>query len=225
VWDYLVEGRRKYDARAVEREQRKAFEPKREAMRQAAPPKVRVPRVAVESSADPSKLDWSKGAHLSPWFTVEGYPTQRKLEGRLMHDGQNLYLRLTEQTESSRLVSAKDIFTGDDWEVFLAAARSGPFVQYAINPSGAFYANPTAEPLKAHVRAISSVLTDQWDFYLIIPLEKLLPGKAVQPGAAFYANFYRAVNGQVELLAWSPNFTKSFHVLSRMGEFVLETTD
>ncbi|MBM4050454.1 MAG: DUF4838 domain-containing protein, partial [Planctomycetes bacterium] len=43
VWDYLVESRRKYDARAAEREQRKAFEPKREAMRQAAPPKVRVP--------------------------------------------------------------------------------------------------------------------------------------------------------------------------------------
>ena len=186
---------------------------------------MRVPRVAVAGTpgkVDPATLDWANGVELSPWHTVSGYPTRRRLAGRLFHDGQCLYIRLTETVDPSWLIGTKAVYNGDDWEVFIAADRAPPYYQFAVNPEGAFFTNPTAHAVKGYVRAVSKVLPDRWHFYLTIPLTKLLPKREARPGTAFCANFYRAVGTTGELLAWSPNFVRRFHELDRMGRFVLE---
>ena len=174
------------------------------------------------AKSDPATLDWSKAARLSQWYTVDGYPTRRRLEGRLFHDGTRLYIRLTERIDASWLVSEKAVFTGDDWEVFLAARRTPPYYQFAINPDEKLYTSPNASDLRLHVRAVSKVESSQWTFCLTIPLGKAVPNTVLEPGMSFCANFYRAVGSSGELLAWQPNFVRRFHQLDRMGTFILE---
>jgi hypothetical protein len=68
VWDYMVEGRRKYVARSK--------------VTSIPPPSVKVPRVA-DAAGDPARVDWSKALLLDKWSTIAGDPIDRKLTGRL----------------------------------------------------------------------------------------------------------------------------------------------
>jgi len=60
-----------------------------------------------------------------------------------------------------------------------------------------------------------------WKVSLALPLDKILPGGA-KPGRKLYANFYRSTPAPGEYMAWSPDFDKNCHLLSRMGALSLE---
>ncbi len=95
VWDYMVEGRRKY----LERSKVQAV----------PPPSVTVPRVA-DAAGDPARVDWSKALVLDKWSSLAGDATDRKLSGRLAHDGSFLYVELTDASVTGALASAADIW-------------------------------------------------------------------------------------------------------------------
>lgn len=215
VWQYMVEGRKKYLEKL-------ALEPFRQKLKAQPPPEVSVPRVPP-AGGDPAKVEWQRAVVLKRWYTVDGYPTERKVSARLAHDGEYLYIYLQEQLEPKKLVSKKVIWSGDDWEIFIAPARRKPYSQLAIAPNGKYttitYGSDQWNP---SVRVVSDTSSkDRWAVSISYALRTLLPGGA-KPGDRFFANFYRASVGASRLLAWSPNFRASFHELSRLGKFTLQ---
>lgn len=208
------------------RAERERLQPEVEKLKAQGPATASVPKLPEAASGDPAKVDWSKAARLGNWRQLEGYPTKRMPEARVAHDGQFLYVRLSEPVETAKLHNDNGIWAGDDWEVFVAQQRAKPYRQVGVNPKGAFQDvgcgdGPPMAP--SNVKVVSDTSKpDTWTVCLVFPLETLLPG-GVKPGSVFYANFFRATGEKPrELMAWSPNFCPSFHVPARLGELKLE---
>ena len=215
VWEYMVEGRRKYVAKQTTK-------PLIEKLKSQPPPRVSVSRI-TGADGDASKVDWAKARVLDEWRTIEGFPSSRKVEARLAHDGRYLYVRLQERLDPRDLVSRGNVWSGDDWEMFFAAERKKPYHQFGVAPSGKYSTAAKAAPAwRPRLVVVSDTSAPgRWVVRVAFPLENLIPG-GVQTGGAFYANFYRASPRASRQLAWSPNFKRGFHELSRMGEFTLE---
>ena len=182
-----------------------------------------MPRVA-SAAGDVSKVRWPNAIVLNRWYTVEGYPSKRKLEARLAHDGEYLYIQLQDAVSPRQLVSSASIWAGDDWELFFAASRAKPYHQFGVAPNGKHrsIAYGTADWDSGAKVASDTTAPDRWTVRVAFPAGRLIPG-GVQPGSKFHANFYRATSREPrELLAWSPNFVSNFHELSRLGEITLE---
>ena len=203
-----------------------------EERRTAPPPSVTVPRVpAPDEGAAAAKLNWDKAAVLAPFLCNTGHETRRRFEARAVHDGVRLYLRLREQKAGMKLTGTEEIWTGDDWEVFFAGTRGEPpYRQLAVNPGGKTVTLHwpaligKGQSAKWHVpeAKVSSVVEpEQWTVCISLPLASLTSA-GVTPGECIYANIYRAEPGLKETFAWSPNFDKGFHVLTRLGELRLE---
>ncbi|HPP11332.1 MAG TPA: DUF4838 domain-containing protein, partial [bacterium] len=91
----------------------------------------------VEKVTDIKTIDWSKGKKIGPWYERgTNTATERKLEGFVLHDGENLYFKLVDYCEGENLVSSSIIFPADDWEIFLARQRGLPYRQIAFSPAG-----------------------------------------------------------------------------------------
>jgi hypothetical protein len=200
-----------------------------EKRKQHPPPAVTVPRVPVAGGRG-ADVDWDRAARLETWFGNLGESCVRNLQARIAHDGVHLYVKLIEDCDTKTLKPTAQIWTGDDWEVFFAPVRGkAPYRQLAVNPAGNWIAYHWAKPMGegkaekwvdsgADVQAETA--TAQWTATIVIPLDAVTPG-GLRPGDTFYANFYRASNNIKEVYAWSPNFDRSFHVLSRLGAMTL----
>ncbi len=217
VWQHMVEGRRAFL-------EKQAMAPMIERLRSQEPPAVDVPRLAEPAAGDPAAVDWAQAAVLEPWRTLQGMPAECDLDARVAHDGEYLYVRLSEVVETARLVSAPGIWSGDDWELFFADRRAEPYCQVGINPAGHSLCLPHG-PMggwSPDIRVISdTTAADRWTVQVAIPLAQMTPS-GVAAGASFYANFFRAHAGQSSLLAWSPNFSAGFHEPSRLGRLTLK---
>jgi hypothetical protein len=229
VWQYMVEGREMYLRKKRIEEKKRTLEPEREKLRAEAPPRISIPSVP-SCSGDLDKVNWDNAVVLDKWYTVEGYPTERKLEARLVKDEGYLYIRLEEKLPTERLKNSEDIWTGDDWEIFLAEQRDAPYYQIGIAPDGrsaSYYYEGIRQGMKkweSEARVKSEILPDRWIVSIALPLKNL---KGVAQSQRLYANFYRASFTLDdlklrELLAWSPNFSSDFHQLTRLGELVFE---
>lgn len=211
IWDYMKQGKAQYQKRAKWR---------------AHPlPQAKVPRCAEPLKGNLAQVDWSRAAVLDGWRRLNGEPTQRRLQARLTHDGEFLYIELVEETDPSKLVSAGDIWSGDDWELFFAAERARPYRQLGVAPNGSSKAVAPNEPggtWDCGTRMVSDTSApDRWTVRIALPLSELLPGH-VAPGAKLYANLCRATAGFDELLAWSPTFEARFNAVERLGCLQLE---
>lgn len=230
IWQYMLEGREMYLKKKALEEKKKALEPEREKIREQPPPSLRLSSLS-SYEGDPERVNWEKASVLDKWFSVEGYPTERRIEGRIAYDGEWLYVRLEELIPSDRLQNREDIWSGDDWEIFLALQRDAPYYQIGIAPDGRFLSfkynkrREGMEKWESGAKVISKVLPDSWTILLSIPLKNISP--ELNKGAKLYINFYRASFSLDELrlrelLSWSPNFVADFHELSRLGELVLD---
>lgn len=210
IWQYMLDGFNTH--------------PKRVAMRNAPIPSAKIPRIG-DAGGDLAKVDWPKAAVLDGWRKMSGDETTRRAKAWIAHDGQWLYVRLEEQLDTSRLISTDNIWNGDDWEMRFARQRSEPSRQMSINPDGKHQETAYGEdsPLwDANPTVVSDKSSpDKWVVTVALRLDELLP-EGIKPGDTIYANFYRGVAWQSELLGWSPNFKGSFHEMSRLGELVLE---
>jgi hypothetical protein len=200
-----------------------------EQKKQQPPPKVRVSKAADDSAqGDPAKANWGRAVALASWSTVEGYATDQKLAGALLHDGRFLYIKLEHVCDGTKLTTSPQIWSGDDWELFFAPKRQPPYRQLAVNSGGesmgyeweALLGKCKPKDWSAGARVVSRPQSDRWTVLISIPLEDLVPG-GVKRGTPFYANFYRMVAPKT-LLAWTPSFDASFHVLTRLPELSLE---
>jgi len=207
VWEYMTVGRREY----LER-------------KKVAIPAVKVPRLP-DAGGDAAKVDWTKAAVLSQWHKKEGGPADKKLEVRLAHDGTFFYWQLTEWVDPKSLKAAGNIWSGDDWEIFLAKQRARPYRQLGLNPTGMWQGLAHGEAdgkWDSGIAVVSDTSApDRWTARVALPLEKLLPG-GVEPSEKFYANFVRLwrEGRLVRQVTWSPRC--GVHEVDRLGEIVLE---
>ena len=217
VWKYMVDGRQGYL-------RRRELTPLVEELKKAPLPSVRVPRIAPGSGGDVAGVDFAKGAAVGPWYTIWGFPADRKAEARVAHDGEYLYLELQDFCDPQRLLTSGGVWGGDDWELFFAGRRAKPYRQFGVNPAGKFLGTAYGEgggPWDTGAIVQSTKHTDRWTVRIALPLSKLLRGGAA-PGASVYANFIRGTHGDGASLAWSPHFRYTFHDPGKLGELILE---
>ena len=218
IWQYMLEGRRN-------RAEREALRPEVEKLRAAGPASAVVPQLP-EAVEDVQQVDWSTAVHLRDWRRIDGYPTSRRPEAWLVHDGQCLYVRFAEPVQPSGLVNDPGIWAGDDWELFFARHRAKPYRQIGINPKGTFkdFGLGDGKPMSSSGARVTSDTTraDRWVVTVVLPLSRLLPG-GVSSGDIFFAGFFRATGGTPrELLGWTPTFSGRFHAPERFGQLRLE---
>jgi len=210
IWEPMVEGRRRYEDR-----QRKQAEAIRS---------IRVPKVP-DAGGDPSRVDFARVPGQPGWGTLAGEATKRRLELRVAHDGRSLYLQLSEWTATAKLTTGGMVWDGDDWELFVAAARGAAYRQVCVAPSGAcarqVYKEAVAPWVLGETVSSDTRVPDRWTVRLALPLDRLL-ATPLASGSRFYANVYRASSGASDLLAWAPVFASGFHETARLPQWNLE---
>jgi hypothetical protein len=212
IWNYMLAGRRKYSTR--------------EQYRSVPPPLGEAPKVSP-ANGDPTVIDWAQVGNISPFRQNTGEPTPRKVSGQVAHDGEWLYLRLTEEGDLKGLQDSPRIYDGDDWEIFLSTSRGGAtYYQLGVNPSGVWdsgqYEAPRkGEPWKTGLRVTSAITEakDRWTVLVAVPLKEIAPS-GLPNGGSVFLNVFRG--GPHEALAWSPTAEHNFHMPDRLGEVVLK---
>jgi hypothetical protein len=218
VWSYMLAGRQQYLQ-----------------MLETPVPTLAVPRLAT-AGGDPAKAAWDQAAALAaPWCkTASSDPTDRRLSGRIAHDGEYLYLEITDRCETAKLQSSSMVFPFDDWEVFVATQRGLPYRQYAVSPAGIIAALSHGEVNfrrnvvmdKHSLQVVSDVTAaDRWVTRLSWKLSDLVAG-GVAPGGKVYLNVIRVTSPGLRsatdttgIAAWVP-FTR-VHEVTRLAELTL----
>ena len=190
----------------------------------AQPPGADIPRIA-NAHGDPKRADWTAAAVLGGWSSLRGEPSARKVQARMAHDGEHLYLELEEAgIDPTKLVVGADIvvWNEDEWEVFFARARGPRYRQMGLNAAGVHfdlaYEEPSQQWDSGVVLHSDLSAPDRWRVRMALPLRQLVPGGA-QPGDTLYFNALRATR-MVRSLAWSPTYA-GFREPTRLGEIRL----
>ena len=218
IWSYLKAGRQYAD------------------IRNATPaPAATAPRVAA-AGGDPRKVEWGKAGTLGgTWFVRGGKdPAPRALSGRVAHDGDYLYVELTDPVTTAKLVASPAVFACDTWEVYIAKQRDLPYRQYAMGPTGLSVALSHFEvnwrmnvvvPDSGMKVVSDTAAPDRWVSYLALPMKTVLPG-GIAAGQTVYLNVVRVsnrdlspVNGQLGIDTWSSYTT--VHSVDRLGAVAL----
>ena len=212
VWEYMTVGREMYRVRKA-----------------AAMPSVRAPKL-TPAEGDPDKVDWGRAAVLRDWYEQEGRPAEKKLEGRLAHDGSWFYMQLVEWIDPKTLkIDRASVWSGDDWEIFFAKQRAKPYRQLGLGPAGTSQGLRHGEVAgkrmaewdsRAVVRSDISA-PDRWTTRLALPLATLVPGGAVS-GDRLHMNIVRIwwVHNRGHQVVWSP--LSGVHQPDRFAEVTLE---
>lgn len=190
---------------------------------------VHVPRLSTPAGLDVRRLDWEKGGALKGWVTLDGKPTDKCLEGRLMHDGTNLYIRLVDNVKPEQLVERGGIWDSDEYELFFAGQRRQPYRQIGIDFKGrceAFrYGEGQEMAWNSGAVVVSDLASDRWTLYVTLPLSRLVP-EGASPAKPFFLNVVRSVKlggsgtDAPEAVAWTATLG-GYHSPSRMGEVTL----
>ena len=217
TWSYMTRGRQNYVDRM-----------------KAPIPTVTVPRVAP-AGGDAAKVNWDQAAGLpGPWYERGGAtPTKRVYTARVAHDGEYLYLEMTDEVDTSKLHVSPLVACYDDWEVFVARQRALPYRQYMSGPTGMlaalshgevnFRMNVGMEDTGVKVVSDTSSGT-KWVTRMIMPLARVLPG-GVKPGESLFMNIIRVMNptlagqGPYGIDTWISYCT--VHEADRLGELKL----
>jgi len=187
--------------------------------------------IGAAPGGDPNAVDWAQtpqSAILGNWGTLDGKPTGRRLEGRLLHDGSYLYVQLQEIMDTSKLVIHGDdnIWNEDRWEFFVRGEQGKGCRQIGVNAKGAHKELTCGDDGKKEsewqsgVRVVSVGNPDCWMVRMAFPLKNLLPS-GVAPGQTIYANIFRSSGDNMENLSWNPTFTDAFYAPSQMGSVKL----
>ena len=189
------------------------------------PPQVRVKQMPKGAAGDPLKVDWSKAAKTGEWVTEQAAPGVRKVDARLAHDGEYLYVRLMDDSKAESLVNHATPWGGDDWEMTVAPQRGTmPYRHIGINPQGGHIDRADGETdwqWDSGVKVVSEPGATGWTVSLAFPLGQLTVG-GVRPGQSVYVNMKRATAGRVDnSLVWCPVFGGHFISPNAQGEVIL----
>ena len=115
-----------------------------------------------------------------------------------------------------------DVWTEDEWEIFVAKQPARPYRRMGLNSKGTHIDLVWGEPTKTWQSRATVLSTtsapNRWLVNIAFPLDSLLPG-GVKPGDTIYLNILRTTR-QKRTAAWVPTFG-GFHEPSRLGKVVL----
>ncbi len=217
VWSKMLDGQKKY---AYKNRFRKEVE---ELKRQKQLPVGRIRKINSVAEGNSSRVDWTKADPIRIFRSFEGYPTDRNVEVRILHDGAFLYFRLDDATDGTKLRES-GLWHCDRWEIFLSLQRGKPYYQLGITPTGSFQdlmCGATKGKWESKLQVISSKTPEHWVLTLSLPV-KSVAENGIPSGGKLYLNLIRGASGGNETLAWSPLFKYNFHQPELMGELTLE---
>ncbi|MCM8768652.1 MAG: DUF4838 domain-containing protein [Candidatus Omnitrophica bacterium] len=182
---------------------------------------------------DIRKINWSGATRIGPWYERgTNTPTGRKLEGAILHDGENLYLQLVDYCEADKLQSSSIVFPADDWEIFVAKQRGLPYRQISFSPKGLIVVLSHGEinfrrnvTISEHGIEVWSVpVGDRWSSVIKIPFKDLAL-EGYKPGEKVYLNIVRVSSGKINKKGTLDIETlvpfSSVHQLERLAELRL----
>ncbi|MCF7855497.1 MAG: DUF4838 domain-containing protein [Candidatus Pacebacteria bacterium] len=187
--------------------------------RMSAPiPEVTATRVP-SANGDPEKVEWNEAAVFVDKMYDRGSetPVPFKVDGRVCHDGEYLYIELVDHCDPEKLTVSPQISCYDDWEIMFARQRAQPFRQYLVGPTalkkGISYcednwrqgvsAEEYTDPAFG-LKAASDTSGTAWILRLAFPLDQMLD-KPVKPGDTIYGNLIR-VRGPALNKPFGPKF-------------------
>ncbi len=172
VWQYLEQGKAQYE------EQMKGW---------YSVPHLSSPFVFEPvPDHDPRRVDWHDATPMMRWTGLACEASQRQIIGRITHDDEFLYVRLTEKGAAP----TKD----DYWQVLTAAKTDGEVREFRLD------ATSTG----------STVTEDGWELYAAIPLAELT-ADGLRPGGALLLNAARRSPGDPDQPIWVPTFAGYDH--------------
>ena len=195
VWDFMKGGRETY------------------VRRQSVPkPEWQARRISAQGG-DPAKVDWPAipQSPLALYNVNSDKPVSCSRSAlRIAHDGEWLYLELTQHCDTSLLVVSPQIVCFDTWELFMAGQEALPYRHYYSGPDGRMKATSNGEvnwrqgvpatesgPEAYGARCVSDrSVPGEWRQRFAFRLDNLID-RPLKPGDAFYANFVRVVGGKL----------------------------
>ena len=169
-------------------------------------PALNVPRISPPAEGNMLLLDWQNGGIMEGWFSTDGSMSNKNVEGVMLHDGKNLYLRLIDTMDTANLADRNgSIWQSDNYQIFMAGQRNKPYLQIGIHFDGRFIAlmHPGGE-LDFTGRAISDIShRNQWAVYLAMPLKET----GIKAGDIIYMNVIRSMSViPCSAVMWNPTF-------------------
>ena len=152
-------------------------------------------------------------------YDVTGVPSNRKTNARAKYENGILYLRLADNMPTAGLKNGKQIFDGDDWEVFLASDRKGEYIQLLVSPEGKIESIHVKNGSLRYFNlkgfsAKSKVSSHNWTVEMTIPV-KNMPIQNIRCG--------NIIRGTVTTgTAWCPTFESRFGIPKYFGTLTLE---
>ncbi len=190
---------------------------------------VRVPRVspgsiAIKSDVASPSAEWSRAAVLSDFISLRADKSAAaQTSAQLLHDGENLLVRLVCQEPNPSGIVAKHrsadepVYDDDCVELFfITRPDTNDFRQTVVNTLGTLYGGVKSD-------AVVKVGPDQWVAEFSIPM-KALGASEVKPGDVWRFNIARSryqVKGDAHS-SWAPLFARTFGVPSKFWPMVLE---
>ncbi len=166
-WDYLLEGRKLYEATTKTHEKRE-------------PPNVACPFLLDGSGdGDPLRVNWADTQVLDLWRPVPGQGTTHRVLGDVARDQNYLYVRLREISPSPKLIQGTLPGEGDFWKILWADPEERTLWQLTISPDGSTRTtmclfNDTPVPYEADARVYTSQGEDgTWTAWISLPLESI----------------------------------------------------
>lgn len=176
------------------------------AQRKAAPiPELTVARVSA-AGGDVNRVVWENATPLgSAWYDRGGVTqSKRTFGGRICHDGEYLYLELTDAVDPAKLEASPMVFACDVWEILLARQRAQPYRQYAVGPTGMTRTLSWGEinwrqgvaMEESGIVAARQEEPSRWVMRMRWPLASAVE-KPVKPGETLYMNILRVSNNKI----------------------------
>lgn len=218
--------------------------------RKQPPFETNVVRLAVApAGSDAKNVDWSGVSPVTIFRTMDAYPApKRTADLYLAHDGENLYLRLTDHVDVNNLHDSGNAWWGNRWEMFLSRQSDrtagqtlddrnkgawGPYRQIGIRPNAGKPDMWTSEfdgphkddwsywpnlDLKLH----NDKGGDGWTIYLTFPLKDISVLGGVKPGEWVYLNCIGPNEVSGDTIALSPTLNAgAYHNVPRLAGFKL----
>ena len=173
-------------------------------------PMVEAPQIAVSEGDHDAALPWEEGGRMSAWLDINGDGTDKKVEGRVLHDGHHIYFRFVDQTAPSQLRDRGIIWTSDEYELFFARQAMRPVNQMGVDFTGRFSTlrvggSPGEKWSPTPRIRIDLSTADHWTLYVRFALSEIVPG-GIRAGETLYANVLRSYRIKPNQLAvaWNP---------------------
>ena len=183
-----------------------------------------IPRVKLKVTGTPDASEWRNSARLKLYGGLNAQPLSRPLTIHAMHDGEFLYLKYYDETDTASLeTSSPATWLNDEWESSFARQRSIPYRHVSTDANGGLSAVDCTDTgtrgFKFPAKVALVKTPKHWEIVMAVRLAEIVDG-GVRPGEILFCNFIRAKNAK-PIASWNPTYS-GFHAPGQFGEFYLE---